>query len=130
MSDGRRAIAYADVSGKSVSGALMMMAAHEVLYSLAMSGHPPARLLDLANERLYRLGKRSFVALGMLSFDEHDPLVHYALAGQPQPLRRSNGEVTDCRRIVCPSVRCSPEPTKCRPRRCGRGKCCWPTRTA
>jgi|CXWL01.1.fsa_nt_gi serine phosphatase RsbU (regulator of sigma subunit) len=96
MADGRRAIAYADVSGKSVSGALMMMAAHEVLYSLAMSGHPPARLLDLANERLYRLGKRSFVALGMLSFDEHDPLVHYALAGQPQPLRRGrDGEVTE-----------------------------------
>jgi serine phosphatase RsbU (regulator of sigma subunit) len=36
---GEHAVVYGDVSGKSISGALMMMAAHEVLKSVAL-GHP------------------------------------------------------------------------------------------
>lgn len=86
-----RAIAYGDVSGKSVSGALMMMAAHEVLYALAMAGNPPKQLLDLANERLYRLGRRSFVAVGLFAFSADGATLRYSLAGQPQPLKRARG---------------------------------------
>jgi serine phosphatase RsbU (regulator of sigma subunit) len=89
--DGQRAVAYGDVSGKSVSGALMMMAAHEVLYALAMAGNGPKNLLDLANERLYRLGRRSFVAVGLFSFSSDEPTLRYSLAGQPQPLKRARG---------------------------------------
>ena len=100
---GEHAVVYGDVSGKSISGALMMMAAHEVLKSVAL-GHPePEELLRLANERLYALrgGRRrgefqvgSFVALGYLCFADRHGRLGYTLAGQPPPLlRRRSGVV-------------------------------------
>src|SRR4029453_8290412 len=61
-----RALVYGDVSGKSVPGALMMMAAKEALHALAMAHHDPEELMRLANLRLHELGNRSFVALGYL----------------------------------------------------------------
>ncbi|MGH9382317.1 MAG: SpoIIE family protein phosphatase [Thermoanaerobaculia bacterium] len=89
------AIAYGDVAGKSVSGALVMMAAHEMLHSLALADPDPIRLLDRANQRLYQLGRRrSFVALGYLA--PAGEQLFYTLAGQPQPLvRRINGCVEE-----------------------------------
>ncbi len=99
--DGERVVAYGDVSGKSISGALMMMAAHEVLHSLALA-HPDAEeLLRLANARLHSLRRKgdgirggSFVALGYLAFAPRSGAVRYSLAGQPPPLiRRSSGAV-------------------------------------
>lgn len=89
------AIAYGDVAGKSVSGALVMMAAHEMLHSLALADPDPRRLLGRANQRLYQLGRRrSFVALGYLA--PGDGRLVYTLAGQPQPLvRRINGCVEE-----------------------------------
>lgn len=98
-----RAIAYGDVSGKSISGALMMMAAHEVLSALALINPEPERLLDLANERLYSLRGRSgsfaggsYVALGYLAPVPGSGTLRYSLAGQPPPLlRRASGEVTE-----------------------------------
>lgn len=89
------AIVYGDVSGKSVSGALMMMAAHEALHSLAMTHPQPEELLDLANRRLYRLGERSFVALGYLASTEDADLLRYTVAGQPSPLRRAADGTVD-----------------------------------
>jgi sigma-B regulation protein RsbU (phosphoserine phosphatase) len=96
-------VVYGDVSGKSISGALMMMAAHEVLNSVALAHPEPEKLLRLANERLYVLrGKRgrsvvqggSFVALGYLGFKAGKGVLSYTLAGQPAPLlRRISGEI-------------------------------------
>ncbi len=101
--NGEHAVVYGDVSGKSISGALMMMAAHEVLNSVALAYPEPETLLRLANERLYHLrGGRnlgdlrggSFVALGYLGFRDGEGVVSYTLAGQPPPLvRRRNGAV-------------------------------------
>ncbi len=103
QNDGERVIVYGDVSGKSISGALMMMAAHEVLNSVALANPEPTRLLHLANERLYALrgarGKSeirggSFVSLGYLCFRDGEGALSYTLAGQPPPLvRRRSGEV-------------------------------------
>jgi serine phosphatase RsbU (regulator of sigma subunit) len=99
---GEHAVVYGDVSGKSISGALMMMAAHEVLNSLALAHPDPEELLRLANERLYSLrGSRrtglqagSFVALGYLACRSGEGVLRYSLAGQPPPmLRRESGEV-------------------------------------
>ena len=93
---GGDAVIYGDVSGKSVSGAMMMMAAHESLYTLSMAieSPEPSRLFELANRRLYGLGKRSFVALGY--FAERDGGLEYLIAGQPPPLiRRRNGEAEE-----------------------------------
>jgi serine phosphatase RsbU (regulator of sigma subunit) len=101
--DGEHVVVYGDVSGKSISGALMMMAAHEVLNSVALANPEPEELLRLANERLYSLrGGRnraefqagSFVALGYLGFRAGEGVLSYTLAGQPPPMvRRASGGV-------------------------------------
>jgi sigma-B regulation protein RsbU (phosphoserine phosphatase) len=101
--DGEHVVVYGDVSGKSISGALMMMAAHEVLNSVALANPEPEELLRLANERLYSLrGGRnraefqagSFVALGYLGFSSGEGMLSYTLAGQPPPMvRRASGGV-------------------------------------
>jgi serine phosphatase RsbU (regulator of sigma subunit) len=93
---GSRALVYGDVSGKSVSGALMMMAASEVLHSLALTHRDPETLFHLANHRLYEIGGRSFVAVGYFTpggngNDGANGSLSYLLAGQPQPLKR-NGD--------------------------------------
>jgi serine phosphatase RsbU (regulator of sigma subunit) len=87
--DGPRALIYADVAGKSVPAALMMMAAQEVLHSIAMTHPEPELLLELANRRLYQLRRHSFVALGYLAAAERGRTLTYVLAGQPGLLRRS-----------------------------------------
>jgi sigma-B regulation protein RsbU (phosphoserine phosphatase) len=86
---GGSAIVYGDVSGKSVPGALMMMAAKEALHALALAERDPEELLHLANRRLHELGNRSFVALGYLALSHGGGGLSYVLAGQPPPLHRS-----------------------------------------
>lgn len=89
------AVVFGDVSGKSVSGALMMMAAHEALHALAMTQPEPSRLFTLANRRVYSLGRRSFVALGYFGASP-DGRLSYLMAGQPPPLlRRADGTVAE-----------------------------------
>lgn len=95
--EGTHALVYGDVAGKSVSGALVMMAAHEALHSLAMTHSDPEELFGLANKRLYRPGQRkNFVALAYLTSSTDGRGLDYLLAGQPQPLlRRASGEVSE-----------------------------------
>jgi len=94
-SEGRGAIVYGDVAGKSVSGALVMMAAHEALQTLALTHPDPGTLFTLANQRLYRLGPRkSFVSAAWIAASEDGEGIEYVVAGQPQLLlRRAAGEV-------------------------------------
>jgi len=93
---GGAAVVYGDVSGKSVSGALMMMAAHEALHALAIAEPDPGRLFALTNRRLYELGRRRFVALGYLGVSADGEQLRYLLAGQPPLLlRRRDGRVSE-----------------------------------
>ena len=88
--NGNRAIVFGDVAGKSVAGALVMMAAHEALQTLALSHRDPETLFALANRRLYKLGtKKSFVALGWVAASDDGEGIDYLLAGQPQLLVRT-----------------------------------------
>ncbi|MEO7973584.1 MAG: SpoIIE family protein phosphatase [Thermoanaerobaculia bacterium] len=88
--NGNRAIVFGDVAGKSVAGALVMMAAHEALQTLALSHRDPETLFALANRRLYGLGtKKSFVALGWVAASDDGEGIDYLLAGQPQLLVRT-----------------------------------------
>ena len=88
--DGAGAIVYGDVAGKSVSGALVMMAAHEALQTLALTHPDPATLFTLANQRLYRLGpKKSFVAAAWVGASADGSGLDYVVAGQPQLLLRA-----------------------------------------
>ncbi len=99
----QRMIVYGDVSGKSIPGALLMMAAHEVLHALAIEHPEPGELFDLVNRRIHALrrgstvlGRGSFVALGSLACRPGERRLEYCLAGQPPPLiRRSRGPVEE-----------------------------------
>lgn len=95
--DGTTAIVYGDVAGKSVSGAMVMMAAHEVMHSLALTHRDPETLMGLANQRLLQLGPgKSFVAMAYLASSPQGDCLYYILAGQPQPLLRSlDGQVRE-----------------------------------
>ena len=89
--DGSVALVVGDVSGKSVPGAMLMVAAREILHTAALGGATPAQLMQMANRRLYRPQPRLFVALAYLVLRPNGE-VSYALAGQPAPLlRRNNG---------------------------------------
>ena len=84
------------MAGKSVSGALMMMAAHEALHSLALTQPLPAELFSLTNRRVYGLGQRNFVALGYFCVHEDGETLCYLVAGQPAPLiKRLDGQVAE-----------------------------------
>jgi len=98
-----QALIYGDVSGKSIPGALLMMAAHEVLHALSITSSGPAELLDLANQRLHALrrsssvlSRGSFVAIGYVECSGERGTLRYTLAGQPPPLvRRRDGTVEE-----------------------------------
>jgi len=91
--DGDIALVVGDVSGKSVAGAMLMVAAREVLQTAALGGASPEVLLQVANQRLYTPRHRLFVALAYLLL-QPGGAGRYALAGQPAPLcRRADGEV-------------------------------------
>lgn len=95
-SDGCRAVIYGDVSGKSVPGALMMMSAKEVLHSLSVLHPTPEELFSRANQRLYELWSRSFLAIGYFGVEGAGDTLRYLVAGQPQPLKRNLvGEVEE-----------------------------------
>lgn len=84
------ALVVGDVSGKSVAGAMLMVAAREILQTAALAGAEPARIMEIANRGLYRPQPRLFVSLAYLLL-EPTGRVTYALAGQPAPLLRRRG---------------------------------------
>lgn len=89
------AVILGDVSGKSVAGALRMVAAREVLHTAALGGTRPEEVLAIANRHLYNPQPRLFVALAYLVVDGRGA-ARFALAGQPAPLlRRATGEVVE-----------------------------------
>ena len=93
--DGSVALVVGDVSGKSVAGAMLMVAAREVLHTAALGGASPEEIFEVANQRLYTPQHRLFVALAYILLRSEGTGV-YALAGQPAPLlRRSTGEVAE-----------------------------------
>jgi serine phosphatase RsbU (regulator of sigma subunit) len=93
--DGSVALVIGDVSGKSVAGAMLMVAAREVLHTAALGGSTPEKLLEVANQRLYTPQHRLFVALAYLLLRPQGTGL-YALAGQPTPLlRRFGGDVDE-----------------------------------
>ncbi|MFN3413968.1 MAG: PP2C family protein-serine/threonine phosphatase, partial [Thermoanaerobaculum sp.] len=89
------ALVLGDVAGKSVAGAMLMVAAREALRAEAMNATEPARLLSEVNRRLYRRERRMVLALAYLLLCPGGEL-RYCLAGQPPPLvRRRRGEVEE-----------------------------------
>lgn len=92
---GGLSVVVGDVSGKSVAGAMLMVAAREVLHTAALGGAAAEEILDMANQRLYTPQPRLFVALAFLEL-HRGGVGRYALAGQPAPVvRRSSGVVEE-----------------------------------
>ncbi|MEW6338610.1 MAG: SpoIIE family protein phosphatase [Acidobacteriota bacterium] len=95
LDHGTAAIVVGDVSGKSVPGAMLMVAAREVLQTAALGGASPSQIMQVANQRLYTPQPRLFVSLAFVVLGR-DGTVEYALAGQPAPLiRRGTGRVEE-----------------------------------
>jgi len=92
----------ADVSGKGISAAMFMVMAHTLLRKLAVSGKPPAEVMDEINRFLFVKNETGmFVTMFLGYYDIKKGILRYANAGHPQPfcmnregsLRRF-GEVT------------------------------------
>lgn len=83
----------ADVSGKSIPGAMFMMTAKTVIKSLAESGLPPAEVFTQANRKLCEGNDAEmFVTAWMGFLDLNTGLVRVANAGHNSPVLISGGK--------------------------------------
>ncbi len=89
------AVSIGDVSAKSISGAIAMVAAKEIIHSEARDHSRPALVLKESSLRLYGLLEKSaFVTLFYGLLDMQTYRLHYACAGHPLPMViRGEGEV-------------------------------------
>ena len=94
--DGRAGIVIADVSGKSVSGALYMARLSVQVRALARHMQGPAELLGGLNRKLYQeLEPGMFVTMLAAALEPESGKLTFASAGHPAPLlRNSDGAVS------------------------------------
>ena len=90
---GRIGLVIADVSGKGVPAAVMMMATRTLIRGVAIGLGDPARVLSEVNEVMCRHNPQSmFVTLLFCIIEPHTGDMVYASAGHPRPLVvRANG---------------------------------------
>ena len=95
--NGRQGMVIADVSGKSVSGALYMARLSVQVRALARHLAGPAELLLGLNRKLYQeLEPGMFVTMLAAALEPDSGLLHLANAGHPAPLLRApDGSVRD-----------------------------------
>ncbi len=83
----------ADVSGKSIPGAMFMMRGKSVIKSLAESGMPPADVFSIANEKLCEGNEADlFITAWMGYLDLETGIVHAANAGHNPPVLIRDGK--------------------------------------
>lgn len=94
--DGRTGIVIADVSGKSVSGALYMARLSVQVRALSRHMQGPAELLAGLNKKLYQeLEPGMFVTMLAAALEPETGALTFACAGHPAPLlRKANGDVS------------------------------------
>ena len=95
--DGRAGIVIADVSGKSVSGALYMARLSVQVRALARHMSGPAELLAGLNRKLYQeLEPGMFVTMLAAALEPELGALEFSCAGHPPPLLRTpDGRVSD-----------------------------------
>jgi phosphoserine phosphatase RsbU/P len=87
--DGRAGIVIADVSGKSVSGALYMARLSVQVRALARHMSGPTELLTALNRKLYQeLEPGMFVTMLAAALDAEHGVLEFSCAGHPPPLLR------------------------------------------
>ncbi len=83
----------ADVSGKSIPGAMFMMTGKTIIKSLAESGLPPADVFTIANEKLCEGNDAQlFITAWMGYLDLDTGVVHVANAGHNPPVLIRDGK--------------------------------------
>lgn len=83
----------ADVSGKSIPGAMFMMTGRTIIKSLAESGLSPAEVFTVANEKLCEGNEAElFITAWMGYLDLKTGLVHVANAGHNPPVLIRDGK--------------------------------------
>ena len=83
----------ADVSGKSIPGAMFMMTGKAIIKSLAQSGMPPADVFSIANEKLCEGNDAElFITAWMGYLDIKTGEVHVANAGHNPPVLIRDGK--------------------------------------
>ena len=83
----------ADVSGKSIPGAMFMMTGKAIIKSLAESGMPPADVFSIANEKLCEGNDAElFITAWMGYLDLKTGEVHVANAGHNPPVLIRDGK--------------------------------------
>jgi len=88
--DGRHGLVIADVSGKSVSGALYMARLSVQVRTMARHLGGPGELLAGLNRKLYQeLEAGMFVTMLAAVLDTETGVLEFACAGHPSPLMRS-----------------------------------------
>lgn len=95
--DGRAGIVIADVSGKSVSGALYMARLSVQVRALARHMGGPGELLAGLNRKLYQeLEPGMFVTMLAAALEPEHGALEFSCAGHPPPLlRAADGRVSD-----------------------------------
>jgi sigma-B regulation protein RsbU (phosphoserine phosphatase) len=95
--DGRQGWVIADVSGKSVSGALYMARLSVQVRALARHMAGPAELLSGLNKKLYQeLEPGMFVTMLAAALEPEQGVLEFACAGHPPPiLRAADGSVRE-----------------------------------
>ena len=95
--DGRAGIVIADVSGKSVSGALYMARLSVQVRALARHMGGPSELLAGLNRKLYQeLEPGMFVTMLAAALEPEAGVFEFSCAGHPPPLlRAADGSVTE-----------------------------------
>ena len=83
----------ADVSGKSIPGAMFMMTGKTIIKSLAERGLPPAEVFTIANEKLCEGNDAGlFITAWMGYLDIKTGVLHVANAGHNPPILIRNGK--------------------------------------
>ena len=83
----------ADVSGKSIPGAMFMMTAKSTIKNLAENGMPPAEVFTMANEKLCEGNEAEMFVTAWLGYlDLNTGLVRVANAGHNPPVLIHNGK--------------------------------------
>ncbi len=87
INDGQYAIVVADVAGKGLAGAMVMVMVRSIFRAMAAQGGSPAKTLIEVNKSLYRDLKRGmFVTAVLAFFDPKSDVIRFANAGHNPPL--------------------------------------------
>lgn len=96
LSDGRWAIVIADVTGKSIAAAMVMVMARSILRSYIATEQSPAAVLRATNNALCRDGVGSqYVTVFLGILDSSTNVMTFATAGHPLPYLRRNDQIQE-----------------------------------